>query len=180
MGAGLSLAVAGSLALLVVSTVVAFGGWPDDLGSSTPVSVSQLAPAAERVAPHSLPRANAPVLVLPAVTVAPRVHRGTTGRSKASGGTVPSSPATSSPVTSAGTTSGSSPTTGSQPGGSVVQRTTTSAGEVVRQTTKQAADTVAPVAPAAAPVVNDVGSTAGDVVDKGGNAVAEALGHVGQ
>jgi hypothetical protein len=186
LGAGLSLAVAGSLALLVVSTVVAFRGWPDDLGSSAPVSVSRLAPAAETVAPHALPRATARVLALPAVTAVPVVHRGAAGGTRNSGATTKTnSPTTSAPVSV--TSPGSTPSTSSAPvsetGGRVtpsLKRTTTAAGDVVRQTTKQTADTVAPVAPAAGKVVEDVGSTAGDVVDKGGNAVAEALGHLGQ
>ena len=184
LGAGLSLAIAGSLALLVVSTVVAFRGWPDDLGSSGTVSVSHLAPAAEKARSGALPSEPAPVLALPAVTAAPRAVGAAPGRTNTSGRPATSSPTTSSPIPAAspGTTPSSSPVTASQPAGRVtptVKRTTTATGEVVRETTKQVGATVAPVSPTAGKVVEDVGSTAGDVVDKGGSAVAEALGSLG-
>ena len=184
LGAGLSLAIAGSLALLVVSTVVAFRGWPDDLGSSGAVSVSHLASSAEKTRSRGLPSESAPVLALPAVTAAARGVREVVGRTNTPGRPTTSSPSTSSPIPAAspGTTPSSSPVAAPQPAGRVapsLKRTTTATGEVVRETTKQVGATVTPVSPAAGKVVEDVGSTAGDVVDKGGSAVADALGSLG-
>lgn len=183
LGAGLSLAVAASVLLLVVSTVVAFRGWPDDLGSSTE-SISRLAPAAEADTPNATPAVRAAPLALPTVSLTPATSSRTNRRGTGAGGTiVPSTSEGGAGTPSVGSvpTQTSSPTlSGAQSGGSAPAQRTTGTGQVVRDTTQQAADAVRPVAPAVGGVVDQVGDTTGDVVDRGDNAVADALGTLGQ
>lgn len=170
--------------LLVVSTVVAFRGWPDDLGSSGE-SISRLAPAAQTPDDATASAVRAAPLALPAVTLQPTLRRGATRDAPGAsggGGTGAPSTGTSGPGVSSPPVQGSAPVTGATGGqtGAPAQRTTSATGDVVRDTTKSVGDLVRPAAPAVGTVVDDVGNTAGDVVDGGNNAVADALGHVGQ
>jgi hypothetical protein len=179
LGAGLSLAVAASVLLLVVSTVVAFRGWPDDLGSSKE-SVSRLAPAAEAGdATRSIDgAAQATPLALPSVTLTPTVRtRGSRPSHGGSGGGANSIVPGLSGGSAVSTQGASSPVPGGQ-AGETVNRTTTAGGDAVRETTKQAGQLVRPAAPAAGNTVEDTGSTVGGAIDKGDNAVAEALGQL--
>lgn len=173
-GAGISLAVASSLMLFVVSAVIAFNGWPDDLsGASAPevAALSSAASAASSAAPGvvALPR---PVLrSAPSAATSDRPRDTTRSRR----GDVPS------PVAVGGDEQAA--VVGDEPGGSspapndtaditakvdpprevgdALRETT----DVLRETTRSAADVVAPVAPSVGGALQSVGAAGADTVD---------------
>src|SRR4051794_40776666 len=110
-GAGTSLAMASSVALLMVSSLVAFRGWPDDVGAGSPSRVAHLsaaAPVASQAARGGetatasirLPRAVTPVTAAAQATAS---RKGTTGRSGGGHGAgVAETPAASSSAPEAG------------------------------------------------------------------------------
>jgi hypothetical protein len=191
LGAGLSVAVAASAMLLVVSTVVAFRGWPDDLGSSSdPVSrLVSGAASGPRSATGASERGASP-LVLPATSspAAAPTHRSRRPRNDARGGTTPvtatTGPTANGPAPSATTSPGSAGSTVSPQGesrlGGTIRKVTTNTGGAVTDTTKKAADVVRPVAPTVSDTVDRTGSAVGDTVAKTGDAVAQALSKLGE
>lgn len=174
-GAGMSLAVAASVALLIASSVVAFRGWPDDLRGDAEPQVARLsqdtAPSTATAA-VALPRASAPVRATGGR------HRGARSpRRTARSGPGPLPPASAA----AGGTAGTAPagqTAAVPPGapaaGAPRPRATQPVHQVadaVRATTKAAGDAVAPVAPTVGGALESVGAAGAGVVDQVGKAV---------
>lgn len=170
-GAGISLAVASSLMLLVVSSVIAFKGWPDDLSGAAEPEMAALLGAAASSAPAE------PVVVALPRPAAPSISTGDRDGAApgiASAGSEPSSSGGVGEQTSpSGTaTSGSAPLPGDTSG---VPADTDPAGQVgaavgevtdaVRDTTSAVAGTVAPVAPSVGGALQSVGAAGADTVD---------------
>lgn len=176
-GAGISLAVASSLMLFVVSSVIAFNGWPDDLSGTSEPQVAALLGAAASSAP-----AERAVVALPR-PVAPSVDqegRSASGRSagtasdgndssSSSGGGGGGGGTTAPPDTATG---GSAQVPGESPDvtakvdpidqvAAVVGKTT----DAVRDTTSAVADVVAPVAPSVSGALQSVGAAGAGTVD---------------
>jgi hypothetical protein len=164
-GAGISLAIAASLALLVVSSVVAFRGWPDDATAPRNPEVAQL----------SAPRAEAKRAAITEIVSLPKavVHRSvrsTTGHSgavhtdAATAQTQATATGESTSQASQASSSESSAADGPSraPSSNIVKPVT----DTVRDTTKAVADTVAPVAPSVGSALESVGAAGADTVDK--------------
>lgn len=173
-GAGTSLAVASSIMLLVVSSVIAFNGWPDDLsGASAPemAALSQGSSAASQAIPAVVALPQPVTRGTPSAATPDRLRD--TNRSSRSD--VPS------PVTVGGDEQAA--VIGDEPGapspapdgssditaevdpvrevGDALRETT----DVLRQTTSTAADVVAPVAPSVGGALQSVGAAGADTVD---------------
>jgi hypothetical protein len=179
-GVGTSMVAGFALALLVVSAVIGFRGWPSS-SVTPPLSVSIL-PAADAPAAPALTRAVARV-VLPAASVrsrfAPAPARGRRHPaavppaapsrrpdaapipSRSADGVVPKTAASATPTTVTDTPS-------APRSGDAIRRTTEDTGATVQQTTQQTAQAASPVAPAA-----------GDAVQATGQGVAGALKSTG-
>src|SRR4051794_32685282 len=160
-GAGVSLAIAASLALLVVSSVVAFRGWPDD----------ETAPRNPDVAQLSATRAEAKRAAVTEIVSLPKaaVHRAPRATTRhatphVAATKTPSQAATTADSTSAAAQAATSPTHETSSPSSKSKP----AGDVVRDTTKAVADTVAPVAPSVAGALESVGAAGATTVDKVG------------
>jgi hypothetical protein len=188
-GVGTSMIAGFALALLVVSAVIGFRGWPTS-NVTSPSSVSVLpaagvpaagapaAPALTRaVGRVILPAARAPARVVPAHTRARRrpaaAPSGPVGApvnpSRPATGPTPKAPASSTPTTVTDTPAAA-------PGsGDGVRRTTQDAGAKVQDTTQQAAQAVAPVAPAAGATVQATGQVAADAITSTGQALGGVL-----
>src|SRR4051794_11283729 len=173
-GAGVSLAIAASLALLVVSSVVAFRGWPDDETAPRNPDVAQLSATraeAKRAAATeivSLPKA--------AVHRAPRATtRHATPHVAAT--KTPSQAATTADSTSAAAQAATGATSPTHETSSLSSKSKP-AGDVVRDTTKAVADTVAPVAPSVAGALESVGAAGATTVDKVGQVADGVVGSV--
>jgi hypothetical protein len=176
-GAGISLAIAGSLALLVVSSVIAFRGWPDDLNGSRVPDVAELssapggasASARSVTAAVTLPRAVSPTASARGVKAG--------GGSGAGAVTVAGGEASSVRGAAGPSSSPSSSAAVSSSGVSAKPVVKHMAG-TVRDTRKVAADAVAPVAPAASGALQSIGAAGGGVVDQAAKTVDGAAGSV--
>jgi len=169
LGAGLTLAIASSVALLLVSSVVAFRGWPGAPDEPSVDNVAQLTDSGV-VAPHGAKQASVATLQLPASVRAARSgHLAVSGahRSAASSatGTGADQASTTTPPTSAApSTSAATPATH----GSTVQHAISSTGQhtadAVKQTTDAAAKVVAPVAPPVGRTLEELGAAGSSAV----------------
>jgi len=179
-GAGASLAIAGSLCLMLISSVMAFRGWPDDLNGSIRPALAQLsAEPARRVLrdialpPEALPRAVARGRSTrlagsrrsPETGVVPRRPDPSRGVPDASGGAPEA--ATSVPVSRV---PGVPHTVGSKVAGAVHQ-----VGSAVTQITTSVSDAVSPLAPSLSGALESVGAGGGALVDAAGLTVGSAL-----
>jgi hypothetical protein len=180
-GVGTSMVTGFALALLVVSAVIGFRGWPTSSVSS-PSSISILPAAGSRAAP-ALTR-DVGRVVLPAARVPARLAAaGTPARGRRRPAAATSRPAGSAPIASRPAVD-LTPETPASPapgtvtgapaaprGGDGVRRTTQDAGAQVQQATQQAAQGVAPVAPAAGDALQAVGQVAAGAVKSTGDAL---------
>jgi hypothetical protein len=176
-GAGISLVVAASAALLVISSVIAFKGWPDDLGSGSPAIATRLASSSAPRAASPAAKARAiPVSALPASAPRSRHQAQSTVRTVHGPTGAASSPA---PATGSTPTSpkGSPPTGGSSNGlpvprvGSAVTGATHQTAGTVSQTSQAAAGAVAPASPPLAGALTQIGAAGGAAVAGTGQAV---------
>ena len=174
LGAGTSLAVASSIMLLVVSSVIAFNGWPDDLsGASAPemAALSQASSAASQAIPAvvALPQ---PVTRRTPSAATPDRLRDTNRSSRsdvpspvAVGGDDQAAVVGDEPGAPSPAPDGSSDITAEvdpvREVGDALRETT----DVLRQTTSTAADVVAPVAPSVGGTLQSVGAAGADTVD---------------
>lgn len=173
IGAGISLAVASSLMLFVVSSVIAFNGWPDDLSGTAEPEIAALLGAAA----SSVPAERAVVALAQPVATSPHGDdRAESRRSAAAGsdedggltsgggggGASPPDNAPSGPSPDPGGASGA--TARAEPADQVraaVGQTT----DAVRDTTSAVAEVVAPVAPSVSGALQSVGAAGADAVD---------------
>jgi hypothetical protein len=185
-GVGTSMVTGFALALLVVSAVVGFRGWPTSSVSS-PSSISVLPAAGSHAAPaltRTVGRVVLPAAPIPARPAAARTpasgHRRQASATSHPAGSAPIQPRPAADPTPKAPASPAPATVTQAPaaprGGDGVRRTTQDAGAQVQQATQQAAQAVAPVAPvagdalqavgqAAAGAVKGTGDTLGGVVD---------------
>ncbi len=182
LGAGTSLAVASSIMLLVVSSVIAFNGWPDDLsGASAPemAALSQASSAASQATPAVVALPQPVTRRTPSAATPDRLRD--TNRSSRSD--VPSPVAVGGDEDVAVGGDDQAAVVGDEPGapspapdgssdvtaevdpvrevGDALRETT----DVLRQTTSTAADVVAPVAPSVGGALQSVGAAGADTVD---------------
>jgi hypothetical protein len=176
-GAGISLVVAASAALLVISSVIAFKGWPDDLASGSPAIATRLAssatPPSAAAAGHSR---SLPASVLPAP--APPTRRQVPGSARSAPApirvTSSTTPASDSTPTAP---EGSVPTGGSSNGvpvprvGNAVTGATHQTAGTVSQTSQAAAGAVAPASPPLAGALTQIGAAGSAAVAGTGQAV---------
>jgi len=179
LGAGVSLAIASSVALLVVSSVVAFRGWPDDLSGTQAPRIARLS---EPATVTTSTVAKAAAVVLPAAR-RPATSRTAVGsRGVSTNGTTTSTPAAGN----GGTGGGSGPSGGGTPAGPTTLpagetlKTTVSApvhraGDTVVATSEAVGQVVAPLSPQASTALQSVGASGGDAVDKVADAVDKVL-----
>ena len=168
-GAGLSLAAAGSTALLGVSAMVAFNGWPGMRASAPPTPV-QLAdtPAPLRAAGDADLGGARPRVVrlraVPATRPAAATHQRASRRSVSSESSV-------TPLSAAAPRAGKTSATEPQPAATSVptkRAASTLPDELINATLREAA-------PRLQGVVDPVTSGADDVVDSADSAVTDAL-----
>ncbi len=187
LGAGISLTVAASVALLVVSTVVAFRGWPEDLGGAGPAAVSQIAADGQLATPATRSARVRTVALAPAVARPVRSDRSVPRASGGGGATAHPRPGTGTPAPGATPPAPSAPApsaasegsparrTAADAAGQVVQETTAATGEAIQTTTKQVGDAVSPVSPAVGKLVDSAGRTTGGAVENAGGVVGGVL-----
>jgi hypothetical protein len=184
LGAGTSLAVAASILLLVVSSVVAFHGWPDALkaaGAGNPLALatgpaSTSAPAAATAAAAQLPALALP-RALATTRGAGRSARGVhsaPGRGPGSGTTTPPVPAGQAPAGGGSSVGGAQPTLGSQ-----VSAATHQVAGSVAKTTDGAARVITPVAPIVAGPLAQIGAAGAATIDNAGRTVGGVIGKLG-
>lgn len=168
-GAGASLAMAASVALLLVSSVIAFKGWPDDLDGASAPEVAHLSDA--QVSP-----ASAPAVALPAATVvAPpaagdaraRPSRALPGAVRPSSSSAPSEGETSSLSTAPDRAGAPDAPAGADPAPRV--------GDVVRGTTETVAEVAAPTVGGA---LESVGAAGAGALERVGDTADTAVGTV--
>jgi hypothetical protein len=169
-GAGVSLAIAGSLALLVVSSVIAFRGWPDLTASpeAQSVELSQSAPGlGAPTTSVKLPSAADPVS-----TSRTRGHSATHGGAQSStkGAGGQRTAAGTLPATSGETATGDSGQPSKNPVDDKADPVKT-VSDAVRDTTKGVAVAVTPVAPAVGGALQSIGAAGADTVDQAGDTV---------
>jgi hypothetical protein len=182
LGASGSLLAAGACALLVVSAVIAFRGWP--AVPDVQVAPESLVVSGSRDADTSpaRPPVSAPAVVAggPNVAVAARSTPARGGEATASRPLVPgttppaSSPSTASPTAAApapAEQAAASTTAATGP----VRETARRTGDVVRHTTQTAATAVQPVSPQAAQAVQQIGDAVSDTADRTADAVSGLL-----
>jgi hypothetical protein len=157
-GAGVSLAIASSILLLIVSSVVAFRGWPDDLNGTSEPDVASLSEAPEASTASGGATA---ALALPQAAVR-SAATSRSARVDPAGG-----PGTGAGQTSpsAGTGEGSSPSTASA---------TPSAGPATGGPVHGKTDAVGQVTD----VVRDTTGAVGDAVDEVAGTVDDAVGKI--
>lgn len=176
LGAGLTLVIASSILLLVVSSVVAFNGWPDDLSGASETRVASLVAAGSSARPAAaldLAAAAAPAprtarrtadrdrAALPGARTQARPEAGVLGRD--SSGSATTTPSSSDPAAFAGE---GTPARAQSPVEPVA--------DAVRETTKAAGDAIAPVAPAVGGALESVGAAGADAVDRVADTAAGA------
>lgn len=167
-GAGVSLAIASSLMLLVVSSVIAFNGWPDDLEGSSAPEIAALSDASDRARSSASSRVLA--IALPPA-VAGRASAKDQQADGAAGTTFGTLDQTASSTESAasGTTTGAAADPSSTSSASPVLAAKTDpagqAGDTIRDSTGAVADVVEPVAPAVSGALQSVGAAGADTTD---------------
>lgn len=182
LGAGVTLAIAASACLLVVSAVVAFRGWPGQL-STAPNGVTELLTAhATSGGQDAAVRASALAGDAPrlALASAPAPRRSTAGRRPARRVTVPGAgpqaAAPSVPLVAATGPSGPAATSTRSPGvAEIVRGTTESASKSIRDAGAAAGAAVMPVAPPAGSAVTSAAGAAGAAVDAAGRTAGAAV-----
>lgn len=169
LGAGVSLAIASSLMLLVVSAVVAFNGWPDDLDGSDAPRVASLTKAKD--APRTA-RVTAAVS-LPASPATRRAQRRSAAANPAASDQISVAAATDT----AGTDVVSAPSADGAPTGSPGPARTEvpAASGAVGQVSDVVADVVAPVAPAVGSALESVGAAGADAAERVDGTVQQLL-----
>jgi hypothetical protein len=172
------MAIASSLVLLVVSSVVAFNGWPDDLKGASAPPVAHLADApAASGGPGASATTRVAALELPAAPA--RSDRGATRRDRAAvagaeeqAGTPETQTSSTQPTQTASTGQpAEQDTTPAQPRRPSTQPLT----DTVRETTKAVGDTVDTVVPGAGSTLESVGAAGADTVDQVGKTVDGAV-----
>lgn len=184
-GAGISLAIASSLILMIVSSVVAFRSWPDDLNGMSEPTVANL--SQDRPSNAASPGVADADVALPNARTS-TASAGTKGRASSSAaagdpalvdGAGASSSAGGSSGTSAaaghssgGASSGTSAKTdpGRQVAGVVHQ-----VGDTVGKAIKGAGDAVGPVAPVVGRTLETIGASGGAAVDQVGQTAGSAV-----
>lgn len=183
LGAGLSLAVAASVALLVISSVIAFRGWPDDVSSAADPASAALASSSPLHSPSAPARLRRDATLLRSHPGRSRprrpAHRGARGaaaRRPAPIAGAPASHASPAAVEAPAASAGPGAINISVPSvGSAVSGATNQAAAAVQQTTQAAADTVGPVAPAAAGALEQIGAAGGAAVAAVGQTAGDAV-----
>jgi hypothetical protein len=178
LGAGTMLAIASSVALLVVSSVVAFRGWP---GAPSEPGVDN----ARLVGPSPDSRGAVPASVTLPRATASSAPREKVRRAAEDAGSRTSRPASSTaqaastaqPVYSS--SSSTAPAT-RQPSresaaGQTVAKVGRQAGDAVSKTTQAAGQAVAPVAPPVGRTLEDLGAAAGSTVQQVAGAAGKTL-----
>lgn len=166
-GAGTSLAIAGSVMLLIVSSVVAFNGWPNDLAGTTERPDAALT----AVASSSTDRAAAPTVALPAAPTAagrqigPR-ERSQDGRSPlpSAAGVTATSPGSAAPGSGSDSGEAGAPAPAPAVTPDPVRETVQSTADTVRDTTQVIADAV----PSAGSTLESVGAAGAETVEQVG------------
>lgn len=193
LGAATSLVLAGSLALLAVSTVIAFNGWPEIRSAASEDRVTSLAmataPSAEQTAVRAVPLATTAARPASRERASRETRRPATRRPSPArqdtvrvGAGAPSAPAVSrgAPVNGAGERAGTetAPKTPAAPRApkpaDAVRNTTAPLADTVRDVTDGAAQALDPVSPTVADTVGGLGETVGTTVD----GVGEAAGNI--
>lgn len=177
LGAGVSLAIAGSVALLLVSAVVAFNGWP---GAPHEPSVDNVARLTDSGSPSP---SSQPGVIGSVQLPAPLTRRSSATRTHVAAHR--SHPARPQHGTAPTTTIGSStPQITSVATSSKTSATPTGAGHVVTKVGGQVADTVAKttqaVSQAVAPVAPPAGRTLEELGAAGGAAVQQVADGAGK
>lgn len=171
-GAGISLAIASSVLLLIVSSVVAFRGWPDDLNGTSEPDVAKLSRSSQ-----AQPQAAASAVALPPAVVVTAPVRADGVRASAT--TVADGTAGEQTSADAAGDTGAQ-TAASEPAGDTASGSSSSGPaaktDVVGAVAGTVQQTTDAVAGAVAPVVPDVGSAL-QSVGAAGNRVVSALGH---
>lgn len=184
LGVSISLIAAGSLALLAVSTVVAFKGWPDTAARSTAQRTTAIAPAvpdgpsrAARAKPIKLAAA-----IRPGSSAArPRPTRATARRR--TGAVLPVTAVRTPPVASSvgqtGAGAAATPArTSPEPAaklGDGVRETTSSLGATTSDTTKTLGEAVGPTAPVVGKTVDSVGTLLNETLTGLGKTVGKVV-----
>lgn len=169
-GAGTSLAIAGSAMLLIVSSVVAFNGWPNDLaGTAAPATA-----ALQRVAASSASPAEVPSVAVPDARADGARPASRTGRPYAA---APVAPVVAGEVAAAprAPSAGTQPPAGEAAGTPAavvtpnpVRETVPGTADTVREATEAAAGAVAPVSPSGGSALESVGAAGADTVEQVG------------
>lgn len=173
-GAGISLAIASSLILMIVSSVVAFRGWPDDLSGTSEPTVANLSQQA--ASSPSSPAGVAAAVSLPPAPSSP-ASAGKKGRA--------ASPVATGDLALVGSGGGSSSanhvstadTAGGSSGGGAGSGTPakTDPGRQVAGVVHQVGDVVAPAAPVVGRTLETIGASGGAVVDQVGQTAGSAV-----
>jgi hypothetical protein len=177
LGTSLSLVVAGTIALLALSTFVAFHGWPG-ISDGGRADVPDLVVSAAGEAPGTQGSAVAPQtapLVLGSRASAPATapaRQGTLGARERSG-TAPAPDATATPNEGASASPGNGQSTTAPP---PATPTRPKAGDLVRNTGSVVADTTRDVTGTAGHVLTPVSPDAGAAVEQTGDTVAGTVG----
>lgn len=183
-GAGISLAIASSLMLLVVSSVIAFNGWPDDLNGAPEPEVAALSEAADERGRSTASSQVGAVALPPAVpsVASAQADRAADSRGATAGTQDQTSSSTASTEsTGSGTAAQAADGRPSSSANSVLPTRADPvghAGDTVRDTTGAVADVVEPVAPAVSGALQSVGAAGADTVDEVGNTVDHVVGSV--
>jgi hypothetical protein len=168
LGAGVSLAIAASLALLVVSSVVAFRGWPGAPSVPKLPDVAQLGAAAPD---NGSSAGSGGAVKLPAAparlaTTTPRgarTHQRSVAATRGGSGSSVAVPASGGDGAGAASTTSGKPTAKTSPG-HIFQSVGTQAADTVRQTTQAGGQAVAPIAPPVGRTLEELGAAGGSVV----------------
>lgn len=168
IGAGVSLAIASSVMLLVVSSVIAFNGWPDDLEGSSAPEIAALSEASARAGSSASSRVA--VALPPAVAGRDKQTDGAPGAPSGTLDQTVSSTAATEPAAS-GTATAADPASTSSPVLAARTDPAGPAGDAIRDTTGAVADVVEPVAPAVSGALQSVGAAGADATDRIGTAL---------
>lgn len=182
LGAGVTVAIAASACLLVVSAVVAFNGWPE-LGAAGVNPTAELplaAPGSDRGVAAGAPRVAA-TSVLPTAAAAngSRTRRASSTPQR---GTAPAAALTGSAVGAGTPARAASPTAApaaspghDSAGADAVRTTAGTSSDAVRQTATSVGVAVQPVSPQAGQSVEQTGDEVAGAVDAAGSAAGDAL-----
>jgi hypothetical protein len=183
LGAGLTLAIASSVALLLVSSVVAFKGWP---GAPAEPSVDNVAKLTDggTVAPKASSGTRVASLQLPAAAVSARrsrhsvsgVRRSAASSAAGTGAEQASTTSTPPSASAPSSSSFSAPATHESTVHHAVSQTGQHAADAVTQTTDAAAKVVAPVAPPAASTLEQLGAAGSNTVQQVTTTAGNVLG----